>query len=225
MFKATFVGHPLLDQNNTKKISLNDLIKLDKKIISVFPGSRLSEVNMLMPILLRFILLTKKVKNDYVYIFHTTKELKNIVNSFLLKVNFSDCEIISDENIKQEILPKSYFAIAKSGTISIEICNAKVPSIIIYKINFLNYFIIKLLAKVKYANIFNIIANSEVIPELLQSECNESKIYEIFDKYISNPELRESQILNCNRILATMRTKISSSEKVANILNEELKNT
>jgi len=223
--KATFVGHPLLDQDNKKKISLNNLIKLDKKIISVFPGSRLSEVNTLMPILLRFILLSKKKKNDYVYIFHTTKELKNIVNSFLLKINLSDCEIISDENIKQEILSKSYFAIAKSGTISIEICNAKVPSIIIYKINFLNFFIIKLLAKVKYANIFNIISNFEVIPELLQSECNERKIYEIFDKYISNPELRESQILNCNRILTTMRTKTSSSEKVANILNEELQNT
>ena len=48
-------------------------------------------------------------------------------------------EVISDDNIKKQILSKSTFAVSKSGTISLEICNAKVPSIIIYKMNLLNF--------------------------------------------------------------------------------------
>ena len=56
--------------------------------------------------------------------------------------------------------------------------------------NFLNFFIIKLLIKVRYANIFNIISNSEIIPELLQSRCNPKTIYEVVDTYIKNPELK-----------------------------------
>ena len=53
-------------------------------------------------------------------------------------------------------------AVSKSGTVSLEICNSKVPSIIIYKINFINYLIMKSLVKVNFANIINIINNKEI---------------------------------------------------------------
>ena len=88
--------------------------------------------------------------------------------------------------------------------------------------NFLNFFIIKLLIKVRYANIFNIISNSEIIPELLQSKCNSKTIFKFVDLYMQNPELGETQILNCNKILDEMKIDTSSTEKVANILNKSL---
>ena len=220
--KSTFVGHPLLDDENKKKVSLNNLLNVNKKIVSLFPGSRLSEITTLMPILIRFILLAKSKKNDYFYVFHTTKELKNVINNFLYEKKLTNCEIISDESIKLEVLSKSTFAIAKSGTISIEICNAKVPSLIIYKVNFLNYFIVKLLVKVNFVNIFNIISKVEIIPELLQSKCNENEIFEVFNKYLSNPDLGNNQILVCSKILESMKLEKSSSETIANILLNEL---
>jgi len=222
--KTSFVGHPLLDYKKNNKSDLNNLINTDKKIISIFPGSRLSEINILMPILLRFVLLSQSKKNNYLYVFHTNQEFKSIVNNFLKDKNIKNCEIISDENIKYEVLSKSIFAIAKSGTISLEICNANIPSLIIYKVNFFNFFIIKLFIKVKYANIFNIISKNEIIPELLQSNCNEHKIYETFDLFMKNPEMAKNQLLSCNKILDNMRINSSSSQKVANILNDELKN-
>ena len=88
--------------------------------------------------------------------------------------------------------------------------------------NFLNFFIINLLIKVRFANIFNIISNSEIIPELLQSRCNSKTIYEFVDTYIKNPELGKMQISNCNKILDGMKTDTSSTEKVADILNKSL---
>ena len=88
--------------------------------------------------------------------------------------------------------------------------------------NFLNFFIIKLLIKVRYANIFNIISNSEIIPELLQSRCNPNTIYEFVDSYIKDPKLGKIQISNCNKILDEMKIDTSSTEKVANILNKSL---
>jgi lipid-A-disaccharide synthase len=72
-------------------------------------------------------------------------------------------------------LSKSIFAVSKSGTVSLQICNFKVPSIIIYKLNFINFIIFKMLVNVKFANIINIINNREIIPELLQKECNAKK--------------------------------------------------
>ena len=79
-----------------------------------------------------------------------------------------------------------------------------------------------MLIKVRYANIFNIISNSEIIPELLQSRCNPKTIHEFTDLYIKNPGLRKTQILKCNKILNEMKIDTSSTEKVANILNKSL---
>jgi len=76
------------------------------------------------------------------------------------------------------------FAVAKSGTISLEICNAKIPSIIIYKMGMINFFIVKMLVKVKFANIINIAANEEIIPELLQSNCNPTNLYNSVNKLL-----------------------------------------
>ena len=100
--------------------------------------------------------------NDIFYVFHSTTEFNKLIQDKLIKVGFKNCGSISDEKVKSEVLKSSTFAVAKSGTISLEICNAKVPSIIIYKMNSINFLIIKMLVKVKYANIINIAANEEI---------------------------------------------------------------
>jgi len=219
---STFVGHPLLDDESQNKIDFDSLINKDKNIISIFPGSRMSEIKTLMPILVKFISLMNEKTDNFFYVFHATKEFKDFIKEFLISYNFKNFEVISDENIKLNLLSKSIFAIAKSGTISLEISNAGIPSIIIYKMNFLNFFIIKLLIKVKYANIFNIISDREIIPELLQNKCNPQTIYDVLNQHLENPELGKKQILNCNKILKEIKTKDSSTAKVANILNESL---
>ena len=94
---------------------------------------------------------------DFLYIFHSTQVLSEQINSYIQSKNISNCEVISDEKIKSHTLKKSVFAVAKSGTVSLELCKFKIPSIIIYKMNFLNYLIVKSLVKIKYANIINFI--------------------------------------------------------------------
>jgi len=219
--KSTFVGHPLLDSEIKNKVDLNQLNK-DKKIISLFPGSRLSEIKTLMPILIKFVILAQNKYNNFLYVFHSTKEYKDKVKKFLLDSNLNGYDVASDDNIKKNILSNSKFAIAKSGTVSLEICNAKVPLIIIYKMNFLNFIIIKLLIKVKFANIINIINNSEIIPELLQSNCNSNNIYKYFESFIQDPDLAKEQVLNYQKTLIDIKSDSSTSEKVSNILNESL---
>jgi len=207
----TFVGHPLLELDNKSKIDLSSLINKDKKIISIFAGSRKSETNVLLPILCDFIKLMNKKFDDYAFIFHATDENKELIVNFIKKDSLNDTQVISDENIKSQILSNSVFAVAKSGTISLEICNANIPSIIIYKINMINYLIMKLLVKVKFANIINIINNKEIIPELLQGECNPKEIYNSVVYLLKNPELMKDQIDNCNKTLNDIRSKSSSS--------------
>ena len=83
----TFVGHPLLEQNKKLKTDLSSLINKDKKIISIFPGSRNSEINVLLPILSDFIKMMNKKYNNYTFVFHATDENKDLTINFLKKTH------------------------------------------------------------------------------------------------------------------------------------------
>ena len=216
----TFVGHPLLEKNNSK-IDISNISK-GKKIISLFPGSRLSELKTLFPILIDFVKLMNEKFHEYIFVFHTTDENKDLLNKKLNSLHLKNTSIVSDKDIKSEILLNSIFAVAKSGTVSLEICNAKVPSIIIYKINFINFLIMKFLVKVNFANIINIINNKEIIPELLQSECNSKEIFKSVKYFLKNPNFAKKQVEDCTRTLEKIRSKTSSSEEAAKILGKYL---
>jgi len=214
----TFVGHPLLEQETKNKTKITNIISNDKKIISLFSGSRSSELDLLLPILINFINLMNENFDDYFFVFHATKENRNLINKKIKISNLQNVDVISDENIKKQILEKSTFAVSKSGTVSLEICNAKVPSLIIYKMNYLNYLIVKLLVKIKYANIINIINDKEIIPELIQKECNSKEIYNSVVYFLKNPEKMKQQVNDCEKTLGQIRSKTTSSDEASLVL-------
>ena len=220
--KNTFVGHPLIEKKDNVITTLDNLISKDKKIISLFPGSRKSEVNVLLPILLNFIKLMNKKNLDYSFVFHATDENKEFIIDKVKNTNLDNIDVISDENIKDHVLSNSIFAVSKSGTISLQISSANIPSIIIYKLSFINFMIFKLLVNVRFANIINIINDKEVIPELLQKECNAEEIYKTVTYFLKNPELIEKQLIDCKKTLEGIKSKSSSSSEAALILNNYL---
>jgi|TARA_B100001079_G_scaffold136588_1_gene117079 lipid-A-disaccharide synthase len=218
--QSTFTGHPLLEDQEKSKIDISQVIKKDKKIFSIYPGSRISEINVLMPILFKFVKLMNEKYSDIFFIFHSTIEHSVLIKNFLLKEKFENCDVISDEKIKSDILKKSIFAVAKSGTISLEICNAKVPSVIIYKMSKINFFVIKNLVKVKSPNIINIVADEEIIPELLQSKCNPKDIFKMVDKLLNDKNILEKQIAKSQEIINNFKKGNSSEIASAVLLNK-----
>jgi len=208
--QCTFTGHPLLEEQGKSKVDISQIIKDNKKIFSIYPGSRLSEINVLTPILFEFVKMMNEKYKDLFFAFHSTAEHVQLIQNLLLKEGFKNCGAIGDEKIKSHILKSSMFAVAKSGTISLEICNAKIPSVIIYKMGMINFFIVKMLVKIKFANIINIAAEEEVIPELLQSKCNPKDIYNTVDKLLSNKQALENQVNKSQGIISNFKTKRSS---------------
>ena len=220
--KNTFVGHPLIEPSQNNRTVIDSILPKNKKIISLFPGSRKSETNVLLPILINFIRLMNKKNDDYFFYIHATEENKNFIIENIKKINIDNIDVASEENIKSKILSKSVFAVSKSGTVSLQICNSNIPSIIIYKLSFINFMIFKMLVNVKFANIINIINNKEVIPELLQKECNAEEIYKSVIYLLKNPELIQKQLTECSKTLDGIRSKTSSAEEVSSILLEYL---
>ncbi len=214
----TFVGHPLIEDNQNGKILIEGILPKNKKIISLFPGSRSSETSILLPILIDFIKLMNEKNNDFFFYIHATDENRNLILEYTKQLNISNIDVVSGENIKSKVLSNSVFAVSKSGTVSLQICNLNIPSIIIYKINFINFMIFKILVNVKFANIINIINNREVIPELLQNECNAKEIYKTVIYFLKNPDLIKKQLEECSKTLDGIRSKTSSADESSSIL-------
>ena len=74
----------------------------------------------------------------------------------------------------------------------------------------INFFIVKMLVKVKYANIINIAADEDIIPELLQSNCNSTNIYNTVDKLLNDKQALEKQVKKSQDIINNFKTKKSS---------------
>ena len=82
--------------------------------------------------------------------------------------------------------------------------------------------IVKSLIKTKYANIINFAANEEVIPELLQSNCNSKNIFKYVSNYLENPNKINDQVNKVENILKKLKTNRSSSELASLSLNKFL---
>ena len=220
--KNTFIGHPLIEKDEKVKTVLNDLISKEKKIISIFPGSRKSETSVLLPILLNFVKLMNMRDNDYSYVIHAIDENKEFIINQVKITDLENIDVVSDENLKSQILSNSIFAVSKSGTVSLQISSSYIPSIIIYKLSFINFMIFKLLVNVKFANIINIINDREVIPELLQKECNAEEICRTVIYFLKNPDLIKKQLNDCSKTLEGIKSRTSSSNEAATILSNYL---
>ena len=88
----------------------------------------------------------------------------------------------------------------------------------------INFLIIKMLVKTKFANIINIAANEEVIPELLQSNCNALNIFKKVSNFLENPNEIKNQVNRTQDILKKLKTEKSSSYLAAQSIVRILQN-
>jgi len=191
---VTFVGHPLLD------IMPEPLGEFSEKIkIGVFPGSRAQEVNYLYPC---FIEVIKKLKENF-------KDLEIYLFSHP-DVDYSKFLIPDFVNIVREdkdyTLRKSLtFALVSSGTTTLENTILGIPMIIAYKVSFLTYLIAKMIVKVKYIGMPNILYNGEIVPEFIQK----LDVEQISKKAVDLLEDRNN-LLKIKEELLKLRDKLGS---------------
>ena len=176
--KIDFVGNPLVDLVNPK-MSTEEArsffsIAKDKKTILLLPGSRKQEIAKLLPVMLESAEKISK-ENDNVEFFlplaPTISEeiIKEMLNKYNITVHLT----------KEHTYDLMYIAdgaIATSGTVILEAALLGLPTVVVYKMEPVSYFIAKRLVNIPNVSLPNILAGKRVIPELLQSEVNADRI-------------------------------------------------
>lgn len=176
---SCFVGHPVLesgaDKGNADRFCKKYGIEKGAKIIALLPGSRHNEVAYLMPV---FMQAAKKLKEKIPSAHFVLPTVPPVRKEVQQQADDSGlpCTLISGATDRYDAFAACDFAIAASGTISLELALAKVPHLIAYKLNPLTAWAIKKIITVKYVNLLNLLMDTPVIPELLQEQCTADNI-------------------------------------------------
>ena len=158
------VGHPIADGLIGRKVQTK--FKSDKKIITLVPGSRMSEVKRLLP-LMRDVADTLS-RNGYVgyqFVIPTVETTREYVRTQVEKWRIKP--ILVDSESRYDVYSQTYIAIVASGTVSAELAMLHIPTIVVYKMNKITSWLIKRFIRVRWVSLVNILLNRSVYPEFL----------------------------------------------------------
>jgi len=225
---CTFVGHPLADDiplvsdKKQARISLN--IPLDVKVLALMPGSRSGELSRLLaPFFASANQLQKEDKNLFLIApMVSDKRAKQFV---ALKEQLSpqlNITVIIDKT--QLAMAASDCLLTASGTVTLEAALIKRPMVICYKFNILTYLLAKLLVKLKWFSLPNLLVNKALVPELLQNDVCPEKIIPLLKELL----YQDQSQLNDDYIQIHQQLKCNASEQAAkaviSLLNTKPKN-
>jgi lipid-A-disaccharide synthase len=228
--KSDFIGHPVIER--IKKASKEKFFKKykkldDKVILTLLPGSRTNEIKRLIkPFLKAAENISKEIKNMKILI-PTVPQLKPLIKKYTNKSKLNPT-IITNKEDKFNAFKATHFAIAASGTVSLELGILNVPHLIAYKFNWITARMVKKLLKDPTASLVNILAGEHIIPEIMQDKCTPENLTKIAVAYLKNSALRKTTIIKMNKICDKLypnpkNKNLMPSEKAAEIILKYVK--
>ena len=219
--KTHYCGHPLVSQLPEKANREEFLTKHgfdeNKKLVSIFPGSRVFELKFLMKVFVKTAENLQKKHPDLQFcISHAPNLSDEVYNKFLKNSPFP---VIKGEN--QALLSVSDALILASGTVALEACLYQTPMIIAYRGPWLFYLIYLIVRCIKRVSLPNIIADKSIVPEIIQGDVSVRKISYEIEKLLFDEKYRANNIKELGDVKALLSDKISSKE-VAKVIAQAL---
>ncbi|MBN2430133.1 MAG: lipid-A-disaccharide synthase [Acidobacteria bacterium] len=201
---VTFVGHPLMDNDLPPENRLPGQMPLTTPVIGLLPGSRESEVRKHLPVMLDAVQqLKEKMPGLEFLVSHASSTDRRIAEE-IIRARLKDVPVEILTGNAGEVLRHSHLVITASGTATLEAALYGVPSIIIYKVSPLSYWLARALVRVEHIGLVNLVAGEKLAPELIQKDATPHRIAGTAARMLQNPQ--EMQAIR--RKLADVRRKL-----------------
>jgi lipid-A-disaccharide synthase len=216
--EVSFVGHPLLDEVRTRYPRAEALKRFGLKeqaiTVALLPGSRRSEVSVLLPEMLRACLILQEKISPLQFLLPLAGTLdpafvRDIIRQFPLRIG-----VIPDEIY--DVVSVSDAAVVASGTATLETALLETPMVVVYKVSALSYAVGKRFISVDHISLVNLIAGRAVVPELIQADANPERIAAEIRQIVT----RRGRVREMKAALAEIRGKLGTpgaSERTAQI--------
>jgi lipid-A-disaccharide synthase len=210
--KAVYVGNPLADGLRpllsppanatpppTSRPDLRRALGLDpaSPVLALLPGSRRQEIRRIWPALLAAARLLRERIPDLQLVVPVAPTVQRDWLRTDLPVTFV-------EGRAPEVLGAADAAVVASGTATLEAALAQVPTVVVYRLSWLSWIVGRLLVRLPFVSLVNLLAGRRLVPELLQRDCNGARIAESAAALLGPGEARESQLEGMRRIRARL---------------------
>jgi lipid-A-disaccharide synthase len=221
---VSFVGHPLIDAVKVH-LSKKDFLRSchlsnELKTIALLPGSREKEVERILPISIRTAeIINNNLKNIQFIILRSPSIKQKVFDECLKKTNLH-IKIIKDKTY--DGINASDLVIAASGTATLETAILNKPVIILYKLSFPTWFIIRCLLRIRNVGLVNIVARKLIMPEFIQFKAIPRRIAHQAIDMLTNKQ----RIAKMNKDLANLRELLGSpgaSRRTAKIILDAIR--
>jgi lipid-A-disaccharide synthase len=216
-YEVDYVGNPLNDAISAyvKNPEFKKENNFDNKhIIAVLPGSRKQEVKTMLQLMVSIL----DFFPDHRFVVAGVSNLPQSYYETFKKEGRVD--IVYDQTY--DVLSNATAALVTSGTATLETALFEIPQVVCYKASAITYLIAKSLIKVKYISLVNLIANKELVRELIQNDLNTLNIKRELDKIISDKENRNLMLKGYKDLKVLLGEK-GASEKTAELMFKYLK--
>lgn len=218
--KTTYCGHPLISQlpqpANKEEFFAKYGLDTNKKLVSVFSGSRKFELNNLMKTFIKSAKDLKKKHPDLQIVFSQAPN----INDETFQKYYKDCDFKVIKGDNQALLSCSDSLILASGTVALEASLYNTPMIISYKGPILFWFIYLLVRCINRVCLPNIIMNKDIVPEILELQATPSNIVYNTEKLLYDSNVRNTQIEGLKAVREKLSDKNSSLEVAKEIYRE-----
>ena len=219
---VTYVGHPLQQKLFYYKDNYPEK-KSDKLRVAILPGSRIEEIKHMLPVLVETAQKLYEQFNTEINIICSPNINVQLIKTIVSNSNFNLIQFESNnEEINYTTIYNSDLVISKSGTSTLECCFLETPFCVVYKTSYFNYFIAKLLIKVKFLSIVNILADKQVVKEFLQKDFNVDNLLKEAKKLLFDDAYRNKMITNFQDIKKNM-FELNTPADAGEIINDMLK--
>lgn len=199
---VSFVGHPLLDlvnvNMNRKEAAASFGLDPSKRTVGLFPGSRKSEIERILPAILSAAELLQKRFPELQFVLPLASTLGEAdIIPHLKRVGITP--VITSQRI-HDLIRACDAIISVSGTVTLEIALVGTPMVIIYKLTPLTYHVARKLVKIEHMGLCNIVAGRSLVRELLQDQANPEAIAAEITRILSQDTYRETMIADLESI-------------------------
>jgi lipid-A-disaccharide synthase len=218
---VTFVGHPLLEMAvpSMSKTAAQQEFGLDSKrrTIGLFPGSRIKEINLLLPDMIKSAKLLKERFSDLQFLLPLASSVdRELVDEKIAGTGVA-ITVVAGKNY--DVMQCCDAIIAASGTVTMEIALFGVPMVIVYRTSPFTFAIGSRLVKVAHVGICNIVAGERIVPELLQNDAEPLKIADELSRMLVDSQYTEDIRRKLHRVRSLLGDS-GASERVARLAME-----
>jgi lipid-A-disaccharide synthase len=218
---CTYVGHPLIEQLTSLRPSAAEQARRDAKppVLLVLPGSRRSEVARHIAVFGETLARLQAQGIAFEAVVPTTPHLEAAVRAGAASWPVAAPVIVTGEAEKRAAFRTAHAALAKSGTVTLELALSGVPMVTAYRVGEVEAFILRRIVNVQSVILANLVIGENVIPEFLQEACTADNLAPVLVDLLSNGPIRTRQVAAFNRLDEIMSTGASSpSVRAADIV-------